>query len=77
MKITNTTNLEKSGQYFKLVTKEGDRHFGTLYQALQAMIESDYDLDGDLQEQFISLMECIEKGKEVIKKEFRVEVLKC
>ena len=54
MKITNTTNLEKSGQYFKLVTK-----------------------DGDLQEQFIGLMECIEKGREVIKKEFRVEVLKC
>ena len=89
MRITENTYLEKSGNYFRLTEKglskpknggepkEVDlnvREFGTVYQALQHIIESDYDIEEDLQKQFIGLLESIEKAKEVIKQEFRIEV---
>ena len=80
MKITENVHLEKSGQYFRLVEKNEKgrdinvREFGTVYQALQAIIEYDYDLDGDLLQQFEILIEWIDKSKEDIKRQFRVEV---
>jgi len=89
MKITDNVHLEKSGQYFRLVEKGlsqpkngGEpkvidinvREFGTVYQALQAIIEYDYDLDKDLEYQIIELVKCIYTAREQIKKDFRTEV---
>jgi len=80
MKITNTTHLEKSGQYFRLVEKNEKgrdinvREFGTVYQALQAIIESDYDLDQQLSTQLKTLVQAIEMNKDRIKDQFRTEV---
>lgn len=54
------------------------REFGTVYQALQALIEYDYDLDAesiiDLKDQLMELVSLIDYQKENIKKEFRTEV---
>jgi len=89
MKITNNVHLEKSGQYFRLVEKgmstpknggepkEVDinvREFGTAYQALQAIIEYDYDLDKPLEDQLKHLVQSIEMNKDKIRDQFRVEV---
>ncbi len=87
MKITDNLHLENSGRYFRLVEKriakrrgldtEVDhepREFGTVYQALQHIVEADYDVDKDLLEQFKSIIEWIDKAKEDIKRDFRIEV---
>ncbi len=89
MKITENLHLENSGQYFRLVekgiatskkdgsTKEVDknaREFGTVYQALNHIIESDYDVDKPLLDQFRQLLTCINDAKVEIKKNFRIEV---
>ena len=89
MKITNNVHLEKSGQYFRLVEKGlskpkngGEpkvidinvREFGTVYQALQAIIEYDYDLDQPLEDQLKHLVKSIEMNKDKIRDQFRVEV---
>ena len=89
MKITDILYLENSGQYFRLVekgiatskndgsTKEVDknpREFGTLYQAITHIIESDYDLSIDLFNQFDLLIRQIGDAKEDIKREFKTVV---
>ena len=89
MKITENVYLEKSGQYFRLVEKgmsspknggepkEIDinvREFGTVYQALQAIIEYDYDLDKPLEGQLKTLIQAIEMNKDKIKDNFKIEV---
>ena len=89
MEITNNVHLENSGQYFRLVEKGlsqpkngGEpkvidinvREFGTVYQALQAIIEYDYDLDQPLEDQLKHLVQSIEMNKDKIRDQFRVEV---
>lgn len=89
MKITERVHLEKSGQYFRLVEKglskpknggepkEIDinvREFGTVYQALQVIIESDYDLDKPLKEQLTELVKAIDMNKDKIRDNFRIDV---
>ena len=80
MKITENVHLEKSGQYFRLVEKNEKgrdinvREFGTVYQALQAIIEYDYDLTQPLEDQLKHLVQSIDMNKDKIRDQFRVEV---
>ena len=80
MKITERVHLEKSGQYFRLLEKNEKgkdinvREFGTVYQALQVIIESDYDLDKPLKEQLTELVKAIDMNKDKIRDNFKIEV---
>lgn len=89
MKVTENLYLENSGQFFKVVEKgisinketkketvidKNIREFGTVYQALQYIISSNYDVNKDLLCQFQELMDKIDYAEEEIKNKFRVEV---
>jgi len=89
MKITETLYLENSGMFFKVIEKgvavnkktkeesivdKNPREFGTVYQALQYIVSSDYDVNKDLLCQFQELMDKIDYAEEDIKNRFRVEV---
>jgi len=51
------------------------REFSTVYQALQAIIEYDYDLEEDMITRLEYIVKSIDEAKAEIKKQFRVEVM--
>lgn len=92
MKIAKNIHLENSGKYFKVVEKQeavnkkdgtksivdkNTREFGTVYQALCHIIESHYDVEKDLLEQFTFLVKAIEMQKDKIKDNFCTKVRSC
>ena len=49
-------------------------HYGTVYQALQALIRSEYDIEKDLIKQFKDLVSLIKEAEQEIKNTFKLEV---
>lgn len=90
IKLTENFELRKSGQYFALVEitegkdKDGNpkpienkREFGTVYQALQAFLDVNFDLEQPLIDNIKKSLEAIQVNKDLIKKHFRLEVKSC
>lgn len=91
MKITEKLHLRKSGGYFKLTElqmvepKDPSKasyereinvcNFSTVYQSLTHLIKTDYNIEEDLLSQFKELIKLIDEKSDLIKKEFRTEVL--
>ena len=51
-------------------------YFGTVYQALQYIVKSQYDISEDLLDQFKNIITLIDNAEEDIKNRFRIEVKK-
>ena len=87
MNITDNLTLENSAHGFKLIqwqdgkrngvpckVEKSVREYGTIYQALISILNTDYDVEHGLKEQFRELCDLIEAKESEIKEKFRIEV---
>ena len=89
LKITDRVYLKQDGNnvtiFERVLAKKKDSeetyikekdisYCGTIYQAIQHLIRSEYDIEEDLIVQFKEWISLINKAEEDIKKTFRLEV---